>query len=146
MDRNVEERREDKQTFSKRLGGKMEHLEEGKAVFSLKKEEWLTQYLGYFHGGILMALADTVGGSAVVTLLPEDYHAVTSEFSMHFLSPAVADEIIATAEVIKPGKKLMIVEISITDKETGKLLAKATGTWIPVKIKDAMFKGQRKKV
>ncbi|WP_423190373.1 PaaI family thioesterase [Alkalibacterium sp. f15] len=141
MNQFYEKRKNEKQSFLTALGGKLENIESGKAVLSLKKEDWLTQHLGYFHGGVITSLADSAGGAAAVTMVPENYQVVTSELTMHFLRPAVAAEVIATAEVIKPGKKLIIVECSVTDKETGKLIAKATGTWIPVKIEDAMFKG-----
>lgn len=140
MNQFYEERKNEKQSFLTALGGKLEKIESGKAVLSLKKEDWLTQHLGYFHGGVITSLADSAGGAAAVTMVPENYQVVTSELTMHFLRPAVADEVIATAEVIKPGKQLIIVECSVTDKETGKLIAKAIGTWIPVKIEDAMFK------
>lgn len=140
MDQTYEKRKNEKQSFLNALGGKLEHIETGKAILSLKKAEWLTQHLGYFHGGVVTTLADSAGGAAAVTVVPENYQVVTSELTMHFLRPAVADEIIATAQVIKPGKQLIIVESSVTDKATGKLIAKATGTWVPVKIEDAMFK------
>ena len=140
MNQNYEKRKNENQSFLNALGGKLEYIETGKAVLSLKKEDWLTQHLGYFHGGVITTLADSAGGAAAVTIVPEDYQVVTSELTMHFLRPAVSDEVIATAEVIKPGKQLIIVEASVTDKVTGKLIAKATGTWVPVKIEDAMFK------
>ena len=140
MDQTYEKRKNENQSFLKALGGKLEHIETGKAVLSLKREEWLTQHLGYFHGGVVTTLADSAGGAAAVTIVPENYQVVTSELTMHFLRPAVAEELIATAQVIKPGKLLIIVEASVTDKATGKLIAKATGTWVPVKIEDAMFK------
>lgn len=135
-----ENRKNEKQSFVNALGGKIEEIESGKAVLSLKKQDWLTQHLGYFHGGVVTTLADSAGGAAAVTVVPENYQVVTSELTMHFLRPAVGDEIIATAEVIKAGKQLIIVEASVTDKATGKLIAKATGTWIPVKTEDATFK------
>lgn len=135
-----ENRKNERQSFVNALGGKIEEIESGKAVLSLKKQDWLTQHLGYFHGGVVTTLADSAGGAAAVTVVPENYQVVTSELTMHFLRPAVGDEIIATAEVIKAGKQLIIVEASVTDKATGKLIAKATGTWIPVKTEDATFK------
>lgn len=135
-----ENRKNEKQSFVNALGGKIEEIESGKAVLSLKKQDWLTQHLGYFHGGVVTTLADSAGGAAAVTVVPENYQVVTSELTMHFLRPAVGDEIIATAEVIKAGKQLIIVEASVTDKATRKLIAKATGTWIPVKTEDATFK------
>lgn len=140
MNQYYEKRKNENQSFLNALGGKLEHIDTGKAVLSLKKEDWLTQHLGYLHGGVVTTLADSAGGAAAVTVVPENYQVVTSELTMHFLRPAVADEIIATAEVIKAGKQLIIVEASVTDKVTGKLIAKATGTWIPVKIEGAMFK------
>lgn len=140
MNQYYEKRKNENQSFLNALGGKLEHIDTGKAVLSLKKEDWLTQHLGYLHGGVVTTLADSAGGAAAVTVVPENYQVVTSELTMHFLRPAVADEIIATAEVIKAGKQLIIVEASVTDKVTGKLIAKATGTWIPVKVEGAMFK------
>lgn len=140
MNQYYEKRKNENQSFLNALGGKLEHIETGKAVLSLKKEEWLTQHLGYLHGGVITTLADSAGGAAAVTMVPEDNQVVTSELTMHFLRPAIADEIIATAEVLKGGKQLIIVEVSVIEKETEKLIAKATGTWVSVKIEDAMYK------
>ncbi|OEJ13694.1 thioesterase [Brachyspira hampsonii] len=120
-------KRFESQDFLSFVGMKLEHVEKGKAVISCENKKEFSQYLGYMHGGMVSAIADTAGGHAAATMLEEGYKTVTSELKIHFLKPVVSKKVIATGEVISAGKKLIIVEAVLRDEEDN-MLAKMIAT------------------
>ena len=115
------------QDFLSYAGMKLEHADEGKAVISCENKKEFSQYLGYMHGGMVSAIADTAGGHAAATMLKEGYKTVTSELKIHFLKPVVSKKVIATGEVLSAGKRLIIVETTVRDEEDN-MLAKMIAT------------------
>ena len=84
---------------------------------------------GVAFGGITMAVADQAFGYAVNSVRRPN---VASQFNIHFVAPAKAgDELIAEGRVVKSGRRVSIAEMTVTNQE-GKLIAKATGTTIPL--------------
>ncbi|MDD4875972.1 MAG: PaaI family thioesterase, partial [Dehalococcoidales bacterium] len=62
------------------------------------------------------------------------YPSVASQFNIHFINgPATNDTLTAECQVVKNGKRAGVSEIKITNQEN-KLIAKATGTTIPVSV------------
>jgi uncharacterized protein (TIGR00369 family) len=83
---------------------------------------------GALHGGVMMALLDSVMGHAVASLIALDgAFNVAAQMNVNFLSPVHAGTVIATAKVRKHGKRLAIVEAEATDAN-GAVLALATAT------------------
>ncbi len=104
-------------------------LSPGYARVSMKV---LPEYMNFnklIFGGIIAAVADqafALGANSLV--MPS----IASQFNIYFLSaPAVGDELFAESRVIKNGRRVGVSEITVTNQK-GKLLAKATGTTIPV--------------
>jgi acyl-CoA thioesterase len=57
---------------------------------------------------------------------------LATQFNIHLLSPAaVNDELIGEGKVLRSGKRVGISEMTVTN-QNGKLIAKATGTTIPI--------------
>ncbi len=84
---------------------------------------------GLTFGGIIMAVADQAFGYAVNSVRRPN---VASQFNIHFVSPARAgDELIAEGRVVRSGRRVSIAEMTVTNQD-GKLIAKATGTTIPL--------------
>ena len=80
-------------------------------------------------GGIIMSIADSAFAYAANSL---SYPTVASQFNIHFLASAnVGDKLIAEGRVVKAGRRAIISEMTVTNQE-GKLIARATGTGIPV--------------
>ena len=73
------------QDFLSFVGMKLEHVERGKVIISCENKKEFSQYLGYMHGGMVTALADTAGGNAASTVLEKGKGVVTSELKIHFL-------------------------------------------------------------
>jgi len=77
------------------------------------------------HGGATYALADTVGGLAVVSL--SRAVSPTVDMRIDYLAP-VTGEVTATAEVIRHGSNLAMVQVRVSD-EDGATVATAQGTY-----------------
>lgn len=89
-------------------GARIAHLDEGLCEIILAGNDKLRQQHGFFHGGVVAALADTAGGYAAMTRAAADVDVLTVEFKLNLLSPAAGDSLLARGEVVKAGKVLMV--------------------------------------
>lgn len=95
-----------RQDFMNLLGAKLTRVEPGLVEAQLDYKGELTQQHKYFHGGVIGALADTVGGYAAFTLTPPDSTVLSVEYKLSFVNPGNGQKLIARGEVIKAGKQL----------------------------------------
>ena len=104
-------------------------LSTGYAKVAMKVLPEHLNFNGLIFGGIISAVADqafALGSNSVV--MP----AIASQFNIYYISaPAIGDELIAECQVLKSGRRVGISEITVTNQD-GKLIAKATGSTIPV--------------
>ena len=111
------------------LGIKLEEIADGYSKVSLKTKPEFLNFIGTVHGGIIVTLADSAFGYALNSL---HFPTVASQFNIHFLNPTIAgDELVAECRVVKAGKRTVMAEIGVETRD-GKLIAKATGTGIPL--------------
>ena len=104
-------------------------LSPGYAKIAMKLTPEYLNFNELIFGGIIMAVADQAFAYASNSATPRS---IASQFNIHFIAGAeVTDELIAEGRVIKSGRRAGISEIVITNRD-GKLIAKATGTTIPV--------------
>ncbi len=104
-------------------------LSPGYAKVAIKIIPEYQNFNGLVFGGIAMAVADQAFAYAVNSV---SRPSIASQFNMHFIAAAkVGDELIAEGRVVKSGRRVSIAEMTVTNQE-GKLIAKATGTTIPV--------------
>ena len=104
-------------------------LQSGYSRVMLKVLPEHQNFNGLTFGGIIMAVADQAFGYAVNSVRRPN---VASQFNIHFVAPARAgDELIAEGRVVKSGRRVSIAEMTVTNQD-GKLIAKATGTTIPL--------------
>lgn len=120
-----------KQSFARLLDLKLETAESGQVSISCRKREDLLQQNGLIHGGVIAAVAEAASGYAALTLLPKGYSVMAVEYKINFLRPASGDKIIATAKVVKNGRKLIVIDVEVYDEQKEKLIAKMMVTTIP---------------
>ena len=85
----------DRQGFMHHLGARIVELQPGHVVVEVKFGEPLSQQHGYFHGGVVAALADVASGYAAFSLLEPDASNVTVEFKLNLLAPAEGERLVA---------------------------------------------------
>ena len=104
-------------------------LSPGYAKVAMKITPEYQNFNGLVFGGIAMAVADQAFAYAVNSV---NHPSIASQFNIHFIAAAkVGDELIAEGRVVKSGRRVSIAEMTVTN-QAGKLIAKATGTTIPV--------------
>ena len=108
---------------------RMLELSPGYAKVAIKLVPEYQNFNGLIFGGIVMAVADQAFAYASNSLA---HPSIASQFNIYFISgAAVNDELTAECWVIRSGRRVGISEMVVTNQD-GKLIAKATGTTIPV--------------
>ncbi len=111
------------------LNMKLEVLEPGYARVSMKVLPEHQNFNGFTFGGIIGAVADQAFAYGSNSLA---FPSVASQFNLHFIAGAkVGDELIAECRVIQSGRRVGVSEMTVANQD-GKLLARATGTTIPL--------------
>jgi len=80
---------------------------------------------GVLHGGVLMALADTVGAWCAFLNLPDGSSTTTIESKTNFLRASRGGSVIATARPLHAGRQVIVVDTELRDDE-GRLIARVT--------------------
>jgi acyl-CoA thioesterase len=111
------------------LDMRLVNLSDGYAKVVLKLNHNHINFNGLIFGGIIMALADEAFAFATNSIITPN---VASQFNIHFISGAKeGDELTAECKVIKSGKRVCISDITVLNQDS-KLIARATGTTIPL--------------
>ena len=111
------------------LGMRLVELTPGYAKVTIKLGPEHQNFNGLIFGGVIMAVADQAFAYASNSLA---YPSLASQFNIHFVAGAgVSDELIAECRVLMSGRRVGISEMTVTN-QVGRLIARATGTTIPV--------------
>jgi uncharacterized protein (TIGR00369 family) len=119
------------QPFSRFIGAKLVSSGPANAELSIAIAEHHRQQHGFVHGGVISYLADNsitfAGGLAL------GGNALTSEFKINYLKPALGSLLIARAQAKSVGKRQAVCQCEIFAVEEGKekLCAIAQGTVVP---------------
>ena len=109
------------------LGIYLESVDEGEAVMVLPYTDHSLRPGGTIAGPFMMMLADVCMFAVVLSLLGEIKLAVTTSFNINFLRKPSETDLRAHGEIIKLGKRLAVVEVSIFSND--EIVAHATGTY-----------------
>jgi len=86
-----------------------------RVVAELAFRQELTTVGGSLHGGVLMALADTVGAAATMLNLPPGASTTTLESKTNFLAAGRSGVVRAEATPLHRGKRTMVWQTRVTD-------------------------------
>ena len=123
----------EQQAFMKTLGARLDLVEHGKVIISVRLKRSMMQQHGFGHAGVTFSIGDSAAGYAALTQMGENQEVLTSEIKIHLLSPADGKVLKAVGSVLKTGKKLIVVKsdiYSIKD-EKEKMVATMLGTMVP---------------
>ena len=109
------------------VGIYLQSIDEGKAELVLPYSENSLRPGGTIAGPFMMMLADVCMFAVVLSMLGEIKLAVTTSLNINFLRKPANTDLVARGSIIKMGKRLAVLEVSIFSDED--LVAHATGTY-----------------
>lgn len=110
--------------FNQWCGIVVAQAEPGRVELRLPWRADLGQYSGFLHAGLIGTLIDTACGFAAATVAGQ---VLAAHFSVNCLRPAVGDEFIARARVVKPGKMQVFTDCELFAVKDGAEILVATG-------------------
>lgn len=102
-----------RQPFMAFIGAELTAVTPGAVEMVLPFQEGLCQQHGFFHGGVVGAIADNACGYAAFTLMPADDSILTVEYKVNLMAPAAGEKLIARGLVKRPGRTLTVVEADV---------------------------------
>ncbi|HLH92501.1 MAG TPA: PaaI family thioesterase [Xanthobacteraceae bacterium] len=125
---NAQEVEEIQPPFGRWLGMKITHAAPDRIVSELVVREEFTNRNGVLHGGVAMALADNLGGTAAFFSLPQGAATTTIESKTNFFAAVPIGETITTETTpLHRGRTTMVWQTRIT-RADGRLAALVTQT------------------
>lgn len=123
-----------KQRLMATIGAVVDEVRPGHVTLRMPFREELTQQHGFLHAGTIAALGDSACGYAALSLMPKDAGVLSIEFKVNMLAPAKGDAIVARAEVIRPGRNIMVCRADVFSRMDGtdKLIAAMQATMMVV--------------
>ena len=126
----------DKQSMMATLGARLGHLATGAIEVEAPILPGSLQQQGFAHAGLTFAIGDSAAGYSALSVMPDDAEILTTELKINLLAPGKGDHLIARGKVIKPGRRLVIVQSDVYAVEDGNEthIAMLVGTTIAVKV------------
>src|SRR5690242_21124564 len=101
----------ERQGFMRLVGAELGELSRGTCTIAVDRRPELLQQHGFFHGGVTAFLVDNATTIAAATSRGQP--ALTAEYKLNLLSPAVGERLICRARVIKPGRQVAVVAADV---------------------------------
>ena len=108
-------------------GMRLRAIEHGKAEVVLPYRDEFLRPGGTIAGPFMMMIADVCMYAVVLSLLGEIKLAVTTNLNINFLRKPANTDLVAKGDIIKLGKRLAVIEVSIFSADD--IVAHATGTY-----------------
>jgi uncharacterized protein (TIGR00369 family) len=115
--------------FARLLGIEVDSVDKGTATLGLTIRHELMQNNGVVHGGAVASLIDTATAFAILSLLATREKITTVDLTISYLRPLTAGRVTATANVVRAGRRVVVVSADVLDNE-GRLAATALSTYI----------------
>ncbi|WP_132860324.1 PaaI family thioesterase [Shimia isoporae] len=123
-----------KQSMMSTFGARIDEIRHGQVTLHAPINEGCMQQHGFAHAALTFGLGDSAAGYSALSVMPLEAEVLTSEMKIHLLAPAKGERLEAVGKVIKPGKRLVIVqaEVFAVSDSTRTQVALMTGTMVPV--------------
>ena len=108
------------------------NYEEKSVTYAFPTQKWQVNEKGGIHGGAIAGMFDTALG-VVANFTAGENEATTTDMTISFLRGVeYGMELELTVYIVKAGRSLIRQRAELTDAATGKLLATASGSWMPL--------------
>ena len=112
-----------------RLGMRLDAIERGRAVIRIPYDDALLRPGGTVAGPVMMAAADAAMYAVIMSELGTIKEAVTTNLNINFLRRPGPGDVIAEARLLKLGRRLAVMEVTIRGEGAEEPVAHATGTY-----------------
>jgi uncharacterized protein (TIGR00369 family) len=116
-------------TYLEFLGFRLTAWKQGFARLEMPVRGEHRNTVGYLHGGVIASLLDIAGAVAGSFGIASEYVSVTINLNCNFMSPHLAENVVAEGELIRETKTLFFAQARLLDPEHKRLCATATGTY-----------------
>ncbi len=122
------------QSMMSTLGATLAKIGEGTVEIHAPILPGSRQQHGFAHAGLTFSIGDSAAGYAGLSVMPEGYEVLTTEMKVNLLAPAKGDLLIARGKVIKPGRRLVVVQADVYAQTDGieTHVAMMTGSMMPI--------------
>ena len=111
------------------VGMILESIDAGKAVMRLPFDDGMLRPGGTVSGPTMMALADATMYAVVLSAIGIVKLAVTTSFNINFLHRPPPADLMADGRLLKLGKRLAVIEVTLHSDGHKEPVAHATGTY-----------------
>jgi len=122
------------QSLMQTLGATLQSIKAGRVEIAAPILESSKQQHGFAHAGLTFSIGDSAAGYAALSTLPADHEVLTTEMKINLLAPGKGERLIARGRVIKPGRRLIVVQSDVFALHDGveTHIALMTGTMLPI--------------
>ena len=103
----------ERQGLMRSIGASITALTAGRCAVELPFSPLVSQQHGFFHGGIVGAIADTAGGYAGLSVMADGLDVVTMEYKVNFLRPAIGERLVAIGTVLRAGRAVTVTRVDV---------------------------------
>ncbi len=115
--------------FAAMLAPIIEKLKAGEAVVRVPFKPDFVRPGGTISGPVMMGLADFAMYVVVMSLVGRVELAVTTNLNINFLRKPAQKDMLAHAKILKLGKRLAVLEVTLTSAGSSDAIAHVTGTY-----------------
>lgn len=120
---------EDEIPFAHEVGMRATEVGEGRATLRMPADDRMLRPGGTVSGPTMMALADAAMYAALLSRIGPVKLAVTTSFNANFLHRPEPADLIAEATVLKLGKRLAVMDVTVRSDGHDAAVAHMTGTY-----------------
>jgi uncharacterized protein (TIGR00369 family) len=115
--------------FALEAGLTLDEMKNGDATMTLPYDDTMLRPGGTISGPSMMMLADATMYAVVLSMIGRVALAVTTNFNINFLRKPSPGDISAEGKIIKLGKRLAVIQVTLFSANEEEPVAHATGTY-----------------
>lgn len=114
------------------LDATLDRVDRGKAVFSMHADTGYHNSVRVVHGGVITSLAELAASTAIMTVLDEEEAFTFVSQTTNYERPVVDERILATADVIRRGRRISFIEVVVRNEDDEVARAEFTALSQPI--------------
>ncbi len=122
--------------WAQEIGMKTDQIEDGCATLRLPFNEGMLRPGGTISGPTMMALADACMYAVILSAIGQVKLAVTTNFNINFMHRPAPGDLMAEGKIMKLGKRLAVMDVTLHSDGHDEPVAHATGTYSIPPVRD----------